>query len=343
MFRTRIAVTSAAVIVGFAGLCAAQTAGDAAKIKEDIKPLTIGDKARDIDIAHWVKPGVLADEEGKFTPLTSFEQDKVYVLEFWATWCSPCVASMSHLSKCQEKYADYDVTFIGVSDEPLPTVVSFLFENYKKDGKIQNDRTRYTLTTDPDESVKRDYFRAAGQRGIPCAFIIGKDSRIEWIGHPMDIDEPLDKVVKDNWDRDEFKADWEKKNAAERERRELMEDFGSAVKDGNWAKAHAAAATITERCWDDPSMLNMVAWEIVDNESNENPDLDLALKAARRANELTEGNDPAVLDTVARVYYEKGDLDKAIEYQTKAVKLAGDDPMGEEIKATLEKYKAEKK
>ena len=58
---------------------------------------------------------------------------------------------MPHLSKLQEQYTDYDVTFIGVSDEDLQTVISFLFKEDKKDGVIQNERTRYTLTTDPDQ------------------------------------------------------------------------------------------------------------------------------------------------------------------------------------------------
>ena len=32
----------------------------------------------------------------------------------------------------------------------------------------------------------------------------GKDAKIEWIGHPMMIDEPLEKIVSDRWNRDEY-------------------------------------------------------------------------------------------------------------------------------------------
>jgi tetratricopeptide (TPR) repeat protein len=45
---------------------------------------------------------------------------------------------------------------------------------------------------------------AAGQNGIPCAFIVGKDQKIEWIGHPMSMDKALTEVVEDKWDRDAF-------------------------------------------------------------------------------------------------------------------------------------------
>ena len=131
------------------------------------KKLKVGDVAPGLSIETWVK-----GEE------VSIEKGEVYIVEFWATWCGPCRASMPHLSKLQEKYQDY-ATIIGVSDEPLATVVPFLFEKDKYDDTVNNDRTRYTLCTDPDESVKQDYFRAAGQRGIPTAFIIGKDQKVE--------------------------------------------------------------------------------------------------------------------------------------------------------------------
>ena len=55
-------------------------------------------------------------------------------------------------------------------------------------------------------------------------------------------------------------------------------------------------------------MLNEIAWFIVDEESIGGRDLDLALRAATRANELN-GRDAAILDTVARVYYQKGDVE----------------------------------
>lgn len=378
MFRNTFIVTGAAAVVGLAGVCAAQQAGTMETAKEEIKPLTIGDNARDIDIAHWVKPGELADARGKFTPITTFEKDKVYVLEFWATWCGPCVASMPHMSELQEKYADYDVTFIGVSDEPLATVVSFLFKEYKADGKIHNDRAQYTLTCDPDNSTHRDYFKAAGQNGIPCAFIIGKDSKVEWIGHPMTIDEPLDKIVRDNWDRDTFKANWEKEAAAEREMMAMQQKYYAAIQTGDFEtalgllntapenhpesteiqfqkfmllasqmdkpkEAYVLAGQIGEQNWDNSMMLNRIAWIIVDQPGIKTRDLDLSLKLALRANELTNDKDAAVLDTVGRVYFEKGDLKNAIKYQTKAVEFASEGPMAEDIKASLEKYKAAQK
>ncbi len=173
--------------------------------------LTIGSKAPQLDIEHWVSNG-----NGKFKPVKTFEAGKVYVVEFWATWCGPCVMSMPHLAATQEKYSDKGVQLISVSDEDLETVEGFLKKAVKGSDKDDKENTygkltsAYCLTTDPDKSVKADYMEAAGQNGIPTCFIVGKSGQIEWIGHPMEMDEPLEKVVGDSWDRAEYLAKFKK-------------------------------------------------------------------------------------------------------------------------------------
>jgi tetratricopeptide (TPR) repeat protein len=110
------------------------------------------------------------------------------------------------------------------------------------------------------------------------------------------------------------------------------------------AKACPLAKKLAERGKNDPDLLNDLSWTILDTEGLKNPDLDLALELAQKAVELTHEQSGEILDTLARAHYAKGDLDKAVELQTKAVdKLIADnaapDDVKEEVQAALEKYK----
>ena len=51
-----------------------------------------------------------------------------------------------------------------------------------------------------DGAMAKTWMKAAGQNGIPTAFIVDKDGKIAWIGHPMEMDEPLEKIVNGSWD-----------------------------------------------------------------------------------------------------------------------------------------------
>ncbi|MFK8114668.1 MAG: TlpA disulfide reductase family protein [Rubripirellula sp.] len=173
------------------------------------KEFGIGSKAPALDIEHWIQDG-----NGFFKPVTKFEEGKVYVVEFWATWCGPCIQSMPHLSATQTKYRGRDVQIISVSDETVDEVKELLLQKNEQVGKTFADITSaYSLTTDPDRSVYEDYMDASGQQGIPTAFIVGKTGTVEWIGHPMEMDEPLEAIVTDSWDREAFKEELKSRKA----------------------------------------------------------------------------------------------------------------------------------
>lgn len=282
---------------------------------------------------------------------------------------------MPHLGEVQARYKD-KVTIIGVSDEKLPKVVQFLASPAGKD-KTWFDQVQFAMATDPDQSVKNDYFTAAGQRGIPSAFIIGKDGHVEWIGHPMAMDKPLAAIVDGSWDREAFRKERERSQAMQREMMQIRAKLAEAMAakrhdealgliDGvlerypentslqmqKWnllllemhrhEEAYRLCADIAEQNWDNANLLNALAWTIVDDRKVQVRDLDLAMKLAVQANELTQSKNAAILDTLARVHYEKGDLESAISWQKLAVEHAPANKMGEEIKAVLKKYESER-
>ncbi|MDP6692927.1 MAG: redoxin family protein [Phycisphaerales bacterium] len=334
-------------------------------LEPELQPLAIGDDAPKISIDHWVKGDAI---EG-------FKDGQVYVLEFWATWCGPCVSSMPHLSSLQDKYED-TVKIIGVSSEKeLETVTNFLDQTNKKDDLLNTERMRYTVTVDPDRSTSRVFMEASGQRGIPTAFIINRDGKVAWIGHPMNMDEPLEQVVNGSWDLAAAAEAFAAEQAQENAMNELHSVYMVAMENEDWdgwiaaienftteygdnpqmnlmkfdalltgkkdkEAAYIWARIMLESSWDNSQALNAFAWKTLDETPAELQDLDFALVVATRASELTNNEDAMILDTLARAYWELGEKYKAIAWQQKAVEFAEESELGDSIAATLKEYES---
>ncbi len=131
----------------FALICtAAVTAQDTPKADAAPEPMTIGSAAPKPVIEKFVR-----GTEPKW-----FEPGKVYVVEFWATWCGPCRMSMPHLSDVSEKYKD-SVVIVGISDEKLETVTKFL------DTDEWKQKARYNLATDRSGSAPTHFQAVHGK------------------------------------------------------------------------------------------------------------------------------------------------------------------------------------
>ncbi len=283
---------------------------------------------------------------------------------------------MPHLAEIQKKYKD-QVTVLAISDEDLAKVEAFMVKDSIIEGKTWAQAMSYIVATDPDKSVKTEIFSAAGRRGIPASFIIGKDGKIEWIGHPMRMDEPLAAVLDGTWDRAAARKKYDEDQALQQEMNKIRSGLSAAIRandqkaameildeailrfpeNSSWKMqkfnllltrfhrykaAYALGQQLLEKNFDNASALNSIAWTIADTEGLKVRDLDLALKAATQANKLTESKDAAILDTLARVYYEKGDLDGALKWQKMAVENADAGANGDSIRTVLAQYQKEK-
>jgi hypothetical protein len=116
-----------------------------------------------------------------------------------------------------------------------------------------------------------------------------------------------------------------------------LRDFNDPV------DAYAYGRTYLKEIWDDSRMLNDLASAVLTDEQIKRRDLPFVEQAAQRANELTGHEDPQYLTTLARLCYERGDLEGAIKWSRKAVDHLEGQPffVGPPIRAALQAYEAE--
>ena len=345
----RLACVAAALFLA-AGPSLAQRPDPAPEKKA---PIDIGSAAPALQVEKWLKG----------SPVASFEKGKSYVVEFWATWSGPCVASMPHLTALSRQYKD--ITFIGVTTKgprnDLPAVEAMV--------KQKGDGMDYAVAWDEGSRTRDAYMEAAAQKAIPCAFVVDGAGKIAFIGHPMFLDLPLERLAAGTWDA---RKGSDAIDAAEKALDRIFEVMPGDPKDalatigafekefpdylelvaltkfevllaaGDEAAAYACASKLVDEAIEhkETDTLNDVAWRIVDPKAKwAKVDLDLAQRAAEKGVAFTGEKDEAVLDTLARVWFLKGNVAKAIEIETKAAAVATG-KRKEDVEKTLAEYKA---
>jgi len=98
---------------------------------------------------------------------------KVVILEFWATWCGPCIAAIPHLNEMADQFKDQPVQFIAITDEKDTVVAPFL----------KKKPMHAWVGLDTDRSMFKDY----GIAGIPHTVVVDREGRIVAITHPSSL------------------------------------------------------------------------------------------------------------------------------------------------------------
>ncbi|MCG1053674.1 TlpA family protein disulfide reductase [Mycetohabitans sp. B5] len=100
--------------------CAAQPAGAAQSAYTAAPPYTAHD-----DAVRALFASSLPDPAGQPQPLAQY-RGKITVVNFWASWCAPCVKEMPALSGLQRRYADKGVRFVGIGVDSARNISQFL-------------------------------------------------------------------------------------------------------------------------------------------------------------------------------------------------------------------------
>src|SRR5215467_1663318 len=129
-------------------------------VSSNAATLKAGDPAPKLRPGRWI--------QGE--PVKGFEKGKAYIVEFWATWCGPCRASIPHLNETYQKYKNKGLIVIGQNcgerDESL--VAPFV--------QKMGEKMTYRVALDDKSGDKKGkmaetWMEAAGRNSIPSAFL----------------------------------------------------------------------------------------------------------------------------------------------------------------------------
>ncbi|MEP4781473.1 MAG: TlpA disulfide reductase family protein [Algibacter sp.] len=104
---------------------------------------------------------------------------KVVLINFWATWCPPCIAEMPSMQSLYNDYSD-KIEFVFVSNESSQTIREFL------------DKKKYTFNVYSPVNSAPESFDVSS---IPRTFLIDKKGNIV-----------IDKIGASNWDSDKVRV-----------------------------------------------------------------------------------------------------------------------------------------
>jgi thiol-disulfide isomerase/thioredoxin len=114
---------------------------------------------------------------------------RVVVVDFWATWCKPCVAAIPHMNKLAQQFRD-DVIIVGLSNER-----SREFDRGLIDERLEENDFEYALALDWNSTMQTE----VGVRAIPHCLVISSDWVVRWQGNPRQLNaETLRQIVRAN-------------------------------------------------------------------------------------------------------------------------------------------------
>jgi thiol-disulfide isomerase/thioredoxin len=100
---------------------------------------------------------------GRGTSIDQFK-GKVVFVNFWATWCPPCLIEMPSMARLYERFSKQGLQMVAISNEDLATVRSHVSRN----------PVPFTVLVDPNDTLAQRF----GIQGIPTTFILDQEGRL---------------------------------------------------------------------------------------------------------------------------------------------------------------------
>lgn len=108
-----------------------------------------------------------------FEPMLHKEDEKTYVINFWATWCKPCIEEMPHFERINSEHKENNVEVVLVSLD-MPNMWKSRLEPYVEKNDIES---KVVILDDPKQNDWIPKVSGGWGGGIPATLIYNKDKR----------------------------------------------------------------------------------------------------------------------------------------------------------------------
>ncbi len=123
--------------------------------------------------------------------LFHMDTDTTYIINFWATWCKPCVAELPYFEELGAAYANDPVKLILISLD-FPQQIEKKLIPFIKKNKVQSE---VWVLDDPDANTWIDKVSPQWSGAIPATLVYNRDTRAFW-EQSFETYEELNTIVK---------------------------------------------------------------------------------------------------------------------------------------------------
>lgn len=196
--------------------------------------LTVGDPAPPLVISEWLS-GDAVD---------AFAGDRIYLIEFWASWCGPCVASLPRLDALARRHGDRLVA-VALTTLDEDNDRSAIRRTINAPDTAWGNAPAFRVAIDAGSQTADAYRRASRETALPHAYLIDGAGRLAWHGHPADADPVVDALCRGTWDRAAARRDDEVRQQAALTSRAIVRRYLEADERGD---GDAILAAVEEAC-----------------------------------------------------------------------------------------------
>jgi len=303
-------------------------------------------------------------------PVHAFAPRQVYVFAFFSTTCGHCAEAAPLLAEHVRNYRPLGWEFISIAADDEPTIRAWL----GKPGVGEN--YTHSIVSDPERAATRVLQYPTFRNSNPRMFVV-QDGTVLWIGHPNQAAEPLERIARGTFKPEEYRTTFVLDAVVHRAREQGNVKAKDCERTGDWQPCiafHESVATampakasafelqkfgilvgpagrseegyafgrgLAGKYPEDLVVLRTLARTTLNSPQVQQRDLDFGFAMAERADAVGKGEDARAAELLALAWFSRGDREKAIECQERAIALQKDVKLRRTYEAQLRKYRTQ--